>query len=250
MSIAVRAIDRLGRRVLLDGYSDRDLAVLLDTYIEPGMCYFDVGSHFGQYALMAAKRVGPAGHVHAFEPTSHTFLQLTRNVELNHLANVVLNNCALYNEETELEFHVCNSKGTSEFNSIGKTLRPDDAVVEIVRAETLDAYCLRRGVERIDFMKVDVEGAELSVLDGGSELFGADHAPPLCVEFHEMTCRTMGYGCELLRRRVLDFGYELYRLDMDRGTLVSEPEGVSYDEVVNLIAIKDTAVFKRRLGFA
>jgi FkbM family methyltransferase len=247
LKIAVRPIDRLGRRVWLDGYSDRDLAIILDALLKPGMCYFDIGAHFGQYTLMASKRNGDTGSVHAFEPTKHTFSQLKRNVEINRLKNVSINNCALFNEETELEFHVCNKVGMSEFNSIGSSLRPDDAEVEVVKARTLDGYCAEHKVGAIDFMKIDVEGAELTVLEGGKKLFSSPEAPPLSVEFHEKTCETMGYSTKQLRNMLKGFGYQLYRLDVSDLSLTLEPDQEHYDEVVNLIAVKDVAAFSRKL---
>src|SRR5262245_42588667 len=68
LKIKVRLRDRLGRRVLLNGYSEPDYALFLDRFLRPGMTYVDVGANFGQYVLMAAKRVGSTGAVHAFEP--------------------------------------------------------------------------------------------------------------------------------------------------------------------------------------
>ena len=55
LKIAVRPVDRLGRRIWLDGYSEPEFAGLLDAYLRPGMTYFDVGAHFGQYVLVAAE---------------------------------------------------------------------------------------------------------------------------------------------------------------------------------------------------
>jgi len=240
LRIEVRSIDRLGRRIYLDGYSDPELAVFLDAFLRPGMTYFDVGAHFGQFTLMAAKRVGPSGSVHAFEPTSETYAQLARNVELNGFDAVCVNHAAVFDAPGEMELNLCET-GKGEFNSLGAPQRPADEVhgVEVVPTVALDGYCEARGVAGIDLMKIDVEGAERKAVRGGRRTLGGDDAPVLLVEFNESTCRSMGYTTLELRRDLEELGYGFFRFDPATREVISEPEHEEYAETLNLVGAKD-----------
>lgn len=240
LRIAVRPMDRLGRRVHLDGYSDRELAAFLDRCIQPGMTFFDVGSHFGQFTLMAAKRAGAAGRAYAFEATRETYQQLTTNVALNGFKNVTATHAAIFDKPGELEMNVCVT-GAGEFNSlttpsgkVGETVR------EKVKAITLDDFIREQKIGRVDVMKLDVEGAELGVLRGARAFLGAPDAPPVFCEFNEICCAGMGYDCSTLRAEFESLGYRLYRFNELDGTLTPEPPppGGRYPETVNLVAAK------------
>lgn len=249
LKIAVRPIDRLGRRIYLDGYSEPDYATLLGALLRPGMTYVDVGAHFGQYVLMAAKRVGTSGAVHAFEPTSATFAQLEVNVRLNGFSTVVLNRLAVYDRPGEMELKVC-VPGKGEFNSLGLPMRPGDEVVSVesVRATTLDDYCRQRRLWAIDLLKIDVEGAELFVVKGAAELLGRPDAPSIVCEFNERTANAMGYSCRLLRKELEGLRYRLFAFDAPRRRLFPEPERAYDERTANVVATKNPEAFQARLS--
>lgn len=239
LKIEVRPIDRLARRVVLDGYSERDLAVFLDRFLQRGMVYLDVGAHFGQYVLLAAQRVGPGGAVHAFEATSATFEQLRANVALNGMSWVKINHNAVYSHSGILELKVCRA-GKGEFNSLGAPLRPRHEVVgtEQVAAVSLDAYCEEERLSRVDLIKIDVEGAELHVLRGAQRLLAGADAPVVVCEFNERTAKAMGYSTQDLYQEFRALRYRLYRFDPEKHSLHVEPAGLAYDVTTNLIAGK------------
>jgi FkbM family methyltransferase len=242
-------MDRLGRRIFLDGYSDRDLAILMDSYLKPGMTVFDLGAHVGQFTLMAAKRVGWAGEVHSWEPTRETFRQLEENVRLNGFARVSLNRSAVLDEPSEVQLHVCGP-GRGDFNSVGKPSRGGEVVVglERVPAIRLDDYCLARGVEQVHFLKMDVEGSELRALRGGRLLFSSEKAPPISIEFNERACAAMGYRTLDLYDTLCGFGYGLFRFLPTSMSLLPEARRQRYEQTVNLIATRDPEAFQRALG--
>jgi len=239
LEIEVRGIDRLGRRAFLDGYSEREMAFLIDALTEDGMTVFDVGAHIGQFTLMAAKRVGPKGHVHAFEPTSATFAQLTRNIELNGLDHVVANQVAVFEADGELDFTVCEP-GKGEFNSLGIPRRPQDQIVgtERVRTVRLDTYCRECKIGTIDLMKIDVEGAELQAVTGARDLLVAAAAPTLLLEFSDATMAGMGSSTRELRLALEQMGFEFAVLDPAGTRLVPLATGSDGDTQLNVIASK------------
>lgn len=240
LRIEVRPGDRLGRRVLLMGYSDREHAALLHAILRPGMVYVDVGAHIGQFTLVAAARVGPGGAVHAFEATGETYEQLRRNIALNGLSWVTATRAAVFERPGELTLQVC-VRGKGEFNSVGRPLRPRDEIVaeEVVPAVTIDGYCAEHGVERVDLMKIDTEGAELQVLRGARGALGRPDGPTVVFECHDVTAASMGHRAADVGAFLREHGYELFRLDLERRCLRAEPAGGAYPESVNLVATKD-----------
>ena len=243
LKIGVRAGDRLGRAVYVDGYSDGAHARLLHRFLRPGMVYFDIGAHFGQFTLVAAGCVGSGGQVHAFEAAGQTYTQLKANIELNHLTNVTANHAAVFDKPGQIELQVC-VPGKGEFNAIGKPLRPEREVVgtETVPAVTVDDYCGEHNIERVDLMKIDTNGAELSVLRGAQQLLAGDDAPVIVCEFNDVTVADMGYCTADLRAELERQGYGLHRLDEATDRLAPEPQR-DYPKTVDVIAAKDANRF-------
>lgn len=240
LKLAVRPIDRLGKAVYLDGYSDLEHAILLHHFLKPGMVYFDVGAHLGQFALVAAKLVGPAGQVHAFEASGETFELLRQNVAINNLAWVVPNHAAVFDTPGTVKLNVC-VRGKGEFNSVSKPLRPDDQVVgvEEVPALTLDDYCRRQHIERVDLVKIDVNGPEWQVIRGARAMLGRPGRRMIVVEFNDFTTAPLGYATTELRREIESLGYKVFRFEPATLKLVPEPARSRYDETENLVCVKE-----------
>lgn len=246
--IEVTPRERLGLAIRLNGYSDREQAELLHRYLKPGMTYFDIGAHFGQFSLIASKLVGSEGKVHCFEATKYTYDQLIKNIELNKASNINPNYNAIFNKPDTLEIQVC-VPGKGEFNALGKPLRPEDQVigVEKVPAITLDDYCKEHGIDQIDLMKIDTNGAELQVLQGAERILSAANAPALVCEFNDTTFEDMGYTPADIKAEFAKLGYKLYRPDLENKKIVEEPTENNYPDTVDLLAIKDIEKFNQTL---
>ena len=247
LKILIRPVDKLGWRVCSRGYSDRELALLLDAFLKPGNVFFDVGSHVGQFTLMAAKRVRTTGHVYAVEPTKDTYDQLRKNVELSGFTCVTTCHAAMYETEGYMDLNICNPRA-SAFNSLSKPLRPEDQIVgtERVRTITIDGYCREHGVERIDFMKIDVEGSELRVLRGGHQMLSCPGVPAIICEFDDRTVGASGNSTTELRTEFENLGYQLFTYNSERNCIVPEPPRSRY-EGDNILALKDPGAFQDML---
>jgi len=134
--------------------------------LRPDDICFDVGANLGYYTVLMAKAV-PQGRVYAFEPDpfSHALLQL--NVRINRLENVVVNCLALGERPGTSSFFRCTD---SAYNSFKDTARKAVSSVIEVPVTTLDEFVAVNDVPRVDFVKVDVEGAEGLVLAGAKRL--------------------------------------------------------------------------------
>jgi FkbM family methyltransferase len=152
-------------------FFERGLTQIMLKLLEPGMVFFDVGSHFGYYSLLASMLVGESGAVHAFEPTPSTFEVLQRNTAGK--PNVRVNNLALWSRTESLEFR---DYGTtySAFNSIqaggieDKMREGVPGVRCTVQATSVDEYVRATGATP-NLLKLDAEGAELNILAGMAE---------------------------------------------------------------------------------
>ena len=210
MTIRLSPRDGIGRWIYYFGaYEARSLAVL-DRYLKPGMVFVDIGANIGAYVLFAAKRVGTTGGVIAFEPQRSVLPRLRHNIEVNDLRNVVLEPRA-----------VGAASGTvkmSEQNDSGRAFTfADDRAVEHsyeVESITLDEYFSERD-SRIDYLKIDVEGFEVSVLRGAERLF-AERPPPLVqCEIATHLLERVGFEDHDLTAFLERYGYDLHAPNWD-----------------------------------
>jgi FkbM family methyltransferase len=214
--------------------------------VRPGMTVVDVGANIGQYALLFAALVGPAGAVHAFEPCAATLRRLRANLALNGVEHVTTERLALSSIDGGILSLNLYPDGYSAWNTAGRPVmfsrdRPAERVEPIGREEvptaTLDAWASRHRVARIDFLKIDVEGAETDVLRGAAQLLAAGRIA--CVQFEVSRQMVAGMGraapdpFDLLR----GFGYRCHPVS-PAGELL--PPVASTDAfLANFIALRD-----------
>lgn len=137
----------------------------------------DVGAAFGFYTIMASKKVGQQGKVVAIEPQPDNFEMLNRNVNLNKLANIIT-----------LNYAVSSKRGTLRLYSSYSTI-PERAGQSLqdyieVSADTLDNLLRELDIDEVNWIKVDVEGAELEVLKGAIGILSKSVDIAVLVEVH------------------------------------------------------------------
>lgn len=163
----------------------------------------DVGANVGWYSLTAAKRVGPRGRVLAVEPVETNAARIRRNADLNGFANVQVEVLALAEKAGELLLHAPrdDNEGTYSVTSVDA----DPARRVAVRATTLDDVA--RGLPRLDVLKIDVQGAELGVLQGARETL-ARFSPLVFCEIHPRHLREIPATPEDAVTLLATAGYE------------------------------------------
>ena len=143
----------------------------------PGQQAIDVGANYGVYTLSIARVIGPTGTVWAFEPASSTAAFLEQGIAANNFTQVVLERSALSRDCGTAQLTVNDN---SELNALLRDEQSGNAT-ETVRLATLDD-CLRRyGWKKIDFLKIDAEGEEANIIEGGRRFF-ADLSPLILYE--------------------------------------------------------------------
>jgi len=158
--------------------------------VEPGSVCIDVGSAAGLYTLALSRLTGPSGWVHSVEPLSFAHPVWTRVLRAKGARNVRHHAVALaaepgsgvmsvpvgrYGPVTGRSFLAGRSSGLGSNAEFTKQMEVS------VQVDTLDELCARERLTRLDFIKVDVEGAELSVLEGGKRAIEA-FRPTMLIE--------------------------------------------------------------------
>jgi FkbM family methyltransferase len=170
----------------------------LDRVLTSGMVFVDVGANDGYYTLFAARRVGSSGRVVAAEPSSRERAHLQRNLGRNGLDNVAVVPAAIGAAPGLADLHLAHGVHAGH-NTLGDFAHDDvvRASLERVSVETLDAVVARLGLGRVDFVKIDVEGAEASVIAGASSLL-TTMRPLLLIEVNDKALRAQGHCADTL----------------------------------------------------
>jgi FkbM family methyltransferase len=189
--------DAVYESFLNDGYYERAEQTFCAGYVEPGMTVFDVGASHGYYTLLFAKTAGP-DHVHAFEPEQRNFARLRMNLELNGFESLHASRLAVVDRPRDVDLNVFppelygwHTLGTPSMEVDGKPATP--VAQQRIRGVTLDDYSSEHGVERIDLLKLDVEGAELEVLRGAARLLREGRIACILFEVSEAMVEGMSH---------------------------------------------------------
>lgn len=202
--------------------------------LRPGMTVLDIGAHHGLYTLLASKCVGRAGRVISFEPSPRECKRLARHVRVNRCRNVKIESYALGKEDGEADLFVVD--GAWDW---GNSLRPP-AVPEPTRrmrvpVRQLDDALASRGVERVDFIKLDAEGGELAILQGAKKLLRSAPRPAILAEVEDVRTRPWGYAAREIVELLARWNYRWFALS-EMGTLYpAPPDEETYDS--NLVAL-------------
>jgi FkbM family methyltransferase len=200
--------DDIARIVLVSRTSrwEPEVWSALDTHLDAGGVFLDVGAHIGMDSLRAAVAVGPSGKVVAFEPNPITVDELRANVRESGATNVNVQPIALTDREQELVLFDSRSTGNSGSSSLSARNAGDAGRPHKVRGRRLDDVVRELGLARVDLIKADVEGAELLVLKGSTETLTRFH-PALVLEVVPRQLENMGASVNALESLIRSFGY-------------------------------------------
>ncbi|GIW05600.1 MAG: hypothetical protein KatS3mg060_0405 [Dehalococcoidia bacterium] len=203
--------DSLVEQLSAGGRHEPETVRTMVSALPPGGVAVDVGSNIGLIA-MAVARSCPSSVVHCFEPSPQPYEYCVRSVQRNGLSDrVVVNNCALYESRGRLPF-VLHEQHRSVGNGLRDTGR-GGRIVDVVEVETitLDEYADEKGLERIDVVKVDAEGAELAILRGSERVIN-ELRPVIIFEAHPTNAAAYGVDTGELFAVLSRSGYRIFTL--------------------------------------
>jgi len=199
-------IDWKRYRSFVYGTWEPDVVAAIEGSVKPGWTAVDVGAHIGYYTLLLSRLVGGEGRVFSFEALPQNFAVLSENIALNRLAQTKPVNRAVVDRSGPLQMSIPEQgsmpEGASVLSYRGKSLVEVDAV-------SLDDFCANLPGQ-VDFLKLDVEGAEEMVLRGARALISKSH-PVMEIEIHHFDGNLAGNPVPSLLK---EWGYQFRWIDI------------------------------------
>ena len=197
VTVSLRANQRIERWMWAGAY-ETELVSLLKKTLKPGMTFLDLGANIGYFSVIAAALVKDNGHVHAFEPMPQNLTRLRKN--LVPFPWAMAQPYAVGNVAGEVPIHYSDKKAgwASIHDQHGLGNLPCDSVVSAIR---LDEWLQNIALNRVDFIKLDIEGSELDAPLGGRRMLNHFH-PTIVAE------TKFGWNYEEIRQLLDATGYE------------------------------------------
>jgi len=200
--------DACGTSVFLGRFEIAE-RLFVERFLRPGMNVLDIGAHHGFYTLLASQKVSPTGRVVAFEPSPREYRKLLRHLRLNGCDNVRARNCALGSREGKAELFLVEGRETG-CNSLRPPNAGEPTKTVPASVSTLDSCLKQEKVDQVDFIKLDVEGAEMEVLQGAEELLARLPRPVFLCEVQDVRCRPWGYEAREIILLLERLGYDWF----------------------------------------
>jgi FkbM family methyltransferase len=216
---------------MITGSYEPDTTALLERTLRPGQTFVDCGAHIGHFSLLAARKVVPSGRVYAFEPAMETFALLTRNIRVNHLGDIVRAIPRAVSDHPGPHTLFINHQDSMWHTLYGR----GEVRQQTVETTTLDAFFAREGWPAVDVLKVDVEGAELAVLKGMTELNSRNPGMKLIIEFASDSFVATGLAPQTV------FG-QLQQMGFTQLSVVGQPQRAvqTFEDMLPFIRIGNT----------
>jgi FkbM family methyltransferase len=208
-------------------------------FLKPGMTVLDIGAHHGFYTMLAAKIVGPTGRVMSFEPSHRERERLSVHLRLNRILDrVSVFPAALGRETAESTLYVVVGRDTG-CNSLRPPAVTEPTQKVQVPVTSLDTFIAQQNVARVDFIKMDVEGGELGVLEGAEELLGKLPRPLILAELADSRTLPWGYNASAIYDSLVAKSYRWFAITRE-GKLQAYPRTDRFG--TNLLAVPEERV--------
>jgi FkbM family methyltransferase len=198
-----------GSRLLTEGAYEAELSDACRQLLAPGGVFFDVGSNEGWFGMVACKAVGEAGRVFAVEPQERLWSVIMKNAALNGFANFTLLPFGVSSHDGSgvMNLYPSLNSGSSGVASKKRRYERTQDMALLTLAKIID-QC---GVDRIDLLKMDIEGLELQALRGAGQHLGST-IRKLIVEVHPALLSARGEDQEEVYKLLGSRGYHLQQI--------------------------------------
>jgi FkbM family methyltransferase len=209
------------------------------------MTVVDVGAHHGLYTLLASKCVSWDGHVVSIEPSPQACVRLEKHLRLNRCSNVELVLCAAGEDPGEADSYVAD--GCPD----GYYMRPatmEPAKTARVQIRRLDDILSELEISKVDFLRLDVRGAELSVLYGAMKLLQRESRPAMLVKVEDARTRQWGYAAREILQFLMRMDYQWFGIAAKGALLPIPSDEENYDANLVALPVERTEEFLELLG--
>ncbi len=230
-------IESNGHKIFLDSIDSLRLSTggeheffeleIMKKEIKEGDVVFDIGANIGYYTLMFAKLVGPKGKVYAFEPDPTNFSLLEKNVKINNYKNVILINKAVGNKTGKIKLYL--SEENHGMHRVYESKYCKRAVdIDIIKLDDL----FNKGI-KLNFIKMDIEGAEIDAIKGMSKLLNKNK-PKMLTEFAPVSINEFGPNPKEYLELLKKVGFKILNINGKTKKI----EELSMDQLLSLYTIK------------
>lgn len=205
--------DLIGWKIFFLGEYEAGTNKVLAKYIKKGDTVIEAGANLGSETLLMSKLVGN-GMVYGFEPNPYTFERLSINVSINNLSNVKVFDVAMGESDGNISFNIypkdfCNPGMSSKYMETSITRK-----ITVVQ-KTLDTFVKEQNIGKVDFLKMDIQGAEMDLLMGASQTI-SKHKPAIFLEALALYNDT-----KALYEKFKEYGYNVYMIGEENIRLIS-----------------------------
>lgn len=198
----------------------------IDKNVSKGMTAIEVGAHIGLLSIVLFNKVGDTGKVLSFEPTPSTFKLLKRTVNINKATNVVNPINKAVSEKSGSAFFYVTDIEAHNSNSLSDNKRKEGNAKKInVTLTSIDDLKDELNIRHIDFIKIDAEGAEYSVLKGAERVIEEFH-PKIILALHPNSILNFGDTLEEIWNFIESKNYAvIYKQNsIDKNTFINKTE--------------------------
>jgi FkbM family methyltransferase len=207
--LLVRAHEEVGRNIVVGDFEFDDLRHFIGNVRDSDLI-FDIGANVGAYCVPIGRRF-PGARIVAFEPIPLNAALIEVSLLANRIANVDVVRACVTDTPGSVEFSVSED---SAYSSIVPTHRKPEAARIVCRSVSLDAFMRERDLPAPDVVKIDVEGAELQVLQGAQAMFGSGEKRPrlAMIELFDKNLQAFGTSIAQVVAWMVRHGYRPYVL--------------------------------------
>jgi FkbM family methyltransferase len=235
----------LDHELIYKGYGGVETR-FVEKLLGPGMTVLDIGAHHGLYTLLTSKRVGPRGRVIAFEPSPRERKRLLRHIKVNGCSNVCVEPCALGDRTGEADLFLVEGRH-DWFNSLRPPVVEERTCTVRVEVRRLDDVLAELGISQVDFIKLDVEGAELSFLHGAVKLLQSASRPAILADVQDIRTQPWGYPAREIIQFLVHAEYRWFALTDDSCLQEVSTDQLSYDDNLVALPLERLEEFRRLL---
>lgn len=206
----VNPSEHIQQQLFWYGYYEKEVILTWEAFLQTGYVVLDIGANAGYYSLIASRKVR---QVYAFEPSPLMRQQLEKNIALNALPNISVEPYAVSDKDGTARLYL-----SADDNSGMTGMQPAEnfsGTTEMVKTVSIDEWLLTKGSPTINVIKIDVEGAEMKVLEGMKGLLKKDH-PDICIEIIPSLLGKYGNKAEDVFQFLDDLGYNPYEFIGDK----------------------------------
>jgi len=201
---------------------------VVNNYLKDNSVFVDVGAHYGYYSVLASKAKKNV-EVVSIEPVEENFKILEKNIKLNNVEKSTIYNMAISDKNSIREFNVTEASDSAGFYN--HPLTKSKKKIQ-VKTRSLDSLLKNK---KVDFIKIDVEGHEISVLSGMKKTISDNKKLKILIEFNPKILENAGFKPEDLITKIEGYGFEVYLIDETKRRYYRLTNNInSWDKIVNI----------------